>query len=47
MKGSNPETKDSEGNTPLHILFLIFERNPKKSAKIGEIFLINLANMAY
>lgn len=39
MKGANPSITDDEGNTPLHLLFCIFSRCPKKAQKIAEILI--------
>lgn len=34
-KGCSPNLVDFDGKTPLHLLFLIFARDPKTAALIG------------
>lgn len=39
MKGGDPNSRDFEGNTPLHLIFSIFRKDEKKSSEIIELLL--------
>jgi ankyrin repeat protein len=42
--GVNPNGTDFEGNTPLHLVFSLFKRDPETAKEIAEELLANGAD---
>ena len=44
-KNADLNKKDSEGNSPMHLVMLIFSKNPEKCTTIMELLALNGAKV--